>query len=343
LSRVPPVREWVDLQPLNTLAVPARARWFAALERAEQVPALHRWASERGLPLLVLGGGSNLVLREDFPGLVVHNRIRGRQWQARHHGVADLNLGAGENWHEVVLYAADAGYRGIENLALIPGSVGAAPVQNIGAYGMELSDSLVLVEAYDLAEGAWVSLGVDDCGLGYRTSRFKREPDRYLITRIVLRLSRERPLILGYQDLAHFFRAQDPSYLEPLDVARAVMAIRRATLPDPGRLPNVGSFFQNPEVSQTTYQALKDRFPDIVAWPLQAGYKLAAAWLIDQCGWKGYRDEKVGVHSRQALVLVNGNGGTGEDILGLAQRIARDVKARFGIQLTPEPRIIPPL
>ena len=249
-------------------------------------------------------------------------------------------LGAGENWHEAVLYAAGAGYRGIENLALIPGTAGAAPVQNIGAYGVELRDTLVSVTALDREAGKVITLECEDCEFAYRDSLFKRTPGRYVITEIRLRLSRNKPLQLGYRDLEEYLAETSPSELTVKDVATAVMAIRRRKLPDPEMIPNAGSFFKNPVVPSADYENLLARYPDMVGYAQSSSVKLAAAWLIDQCGWKGFRNENVGVHNRQALVLINHSGGTGRDILELAAKIRASVQDKFGVELEMEPGIV---
>ncbi len=269
--------------------------------------------------------------------------MRGRHWEDVRNDEATLVLGAGENWHDSVMYAATSGYRGIENLALIPGTAGAAPVQNIGAYGVELKDTLVSVTALDRHSGETVVLAGADCRFGYRDSLFKQEPGHYVITEIRLRLSRSRPLALDYGDLKGYFGDDlDVATLTPLEVANAVMAVRRRKLPDPQTLPNAGSFFKNPVVSDETWQRLQRDNPGIAGYPAVGSVKLAAAWLIDQCGWKGYRDARVGVHSHQALVLVNHSGGSGADILALARRIREDVKKRFGVELEMEPGVVAP-
>ncbi|CAN0565097.1 unnamed protein product, partial [Laminaria digitata] len=249
-------------------------------------------------------------------------------------------LGAGENWHEAVLYAAGAGYRGIENLALIPGTAGAAPVQNIGAYGVELCDTLVSVTALDRQSGNLVTLQREACEFAYRDSLFKRSPGRYVITEIRLRLSRSKPLQLGYRDLEEYLAETLASELTVMDVATAVMAIRRRKLPDPEMIPNAGSFFKNPVVPSADYQNLLVHYPDIVGYAQSSTVKLAAAWLIDQCGWKGFRNQSVGVHNRQALVLINHSGGTGRDILELAAKIRASVQDKFGVELEMEPGVV---
>ncbi|MCK7544192.1 UDP-N-acetylmuramate dehydrogenase [Marinobacter bryozoorum] len=331
--------ENADLKPLSTMATPATARYLLNASTPGEACSALAWASEDGIPVQVVGSGSNLVFCEDFPGLILHMALPGRRWEAVAGDEATIVLAAGENWHQSVLYAAGAGYRGIENLALIPGTAGAAPVQNIGAYGVELSDSFVSLLAWDRKHGQQVTLDRAACRFGYRDSLFKCEPERYLILEIRLRLSRTRPYVLGYGELGQWFDGNSPQ--SPLDVAEAVMAVRRRKLPDPAQLPNTGSFFKNPVVSQAHWEELKGRWPEMVAYPADDGVKLAAGWLIDQCGWKGYRNRTVGVHHRQALVLVNHSGGTGQDILELARRIRDDVMGRYGVLLEMEPGAVP--
>lgn len=340
MSQHPDIRENVELEALNTLHVPARARFFVEVHSAEELVWALDWAAERDHKVLILGGGSNLVFAGDFDGLVVRLAIRGRCWEHVEDHRATLALGAGENWHEAVLYASRAGYRGIENLALIPGTAGAAPVQNIGAYGVELCDCLESVTALDRKTGELITLDNAECRFAYRDSLFKHTPGRYVITEIRLGLSRSRPLVLGYRDLEDYLGDTPQSALTPLQVAEAVMAIRRRKLPDPAIIPNAGSFFKNPVVDGATFETLKARHPEIVAYPQEQGVKLAAAWLIDQCGWKGFRNARVGVHNRQALVLINHSGGNGSDILSLAKKIGQSVERRFGVSLEMEPGIV---
>lgn len=335
------LRAKIALTSMTTLRCPATARFFVDVTQEQDLVRALDWAAEQGLGTLILGGGSNLVLAGDVDGLVIRLAIPGRQWEDVSEEGATLVLGAGENWHEVVLYAAGSGYRGIENLALIPGTCGAAPVQNIGAYGVELKDTLVSVNAWDCEGRQMVTLENEACQFAYRDSVFKREPGRYLIVQVKLRLSRTRPLSLGYGDVVHYFsNVPDKAALTPLDVAEGVMAVRRRKLPDPEQIPNAGSFFKNPVVSQATWEQLKSTFPDIASYPGDTGVKLAAGWLIDQCGWKGYRNDKVGVHNHQALVLINHSNGTGKDILALAERIRADVADVYDIELEIEPRIV---
>jgi len=334
------VQESVGLLTLNTLRVSATARFFMDVTNLDDLRSALALAKKNGLKTLVLGSGSNLVFAGDFDGLVIRMKAAGRYWEQVGNTGATLVLGAGENWHDAVLYAAGAGYRGIENLALIPGTAGAAPVQNIGAYGVELCDTLISVTALDRESDQLVSLDNAECGFGYRDSLFKLSPGRYIITEIRLRLSREKPLQLGYKDLQDYLSETPPEHLTPLTVAEAVMAVRRRKLPDPAIIPNAGSFFKNPVVSADQFSKLQASQPGAVGYPRNDTVKMAAAWLIDQCGWKGYRNARVGVHNRQALVLINHSGGTGQDVLDLAADIRESVKARFGVNLEVEPGIV---
>jgi UDP-N-acetylmuramate dehydrogenase len=340
LNPSPDIREWVSLRAKNSLGIAAGARYFTEVESAEALHQALAWAEGQKLDTLILGGGSNLVFAGDFQGLVLQVSIHGRCWQDVDSDSATLALGAGESWHESVLYAAKAGYRGIENLALIPGTVGAAPVQNIGAYGVELADTLVDVTVLDRTTGEEKQLGCDECRFGYRDSLFKQQPGRFVIIRVRLRLSRTRGLQLDYRDLSDYLDGEDTTQLTPWDVAQAVMAVRRRKLPDPSLIPNAGSFFKNPVISLADWQRLQAQHPGAAGYPGEHSAKVAAAWLIDQCGWKGYRNERVGVHNRQALVLVNHSDGSGKDILELASRIREDVRSRFGIELEMEPGIV---
>ncbi|MEA1081769.1 UDP-N-acetylmuramate dehydrogenase [Marinobacter qingdaonensis] len=333
-------REFVELGDLNTLHVPAVARYYQEVADAEALQAALGWAEAKGLPVQILGGGSNLVFDGDFPGLVVRIAVRGRSWEQAAQQAATLVLGAGENWHEAVLYAAGAGYRGIENLALIPGTAGAAPVQNIGAYGVELCDTLESLTALDRRSGELVTLTNADCRFAYRDSLFKQNPGLYVILEVRLRLARDKPLALGYGDLEAYLGQVEPAELTAMAVAEAVMAIRRRKLPDPEMIPNAGSFFKNPVVPAAQFDELQASHPDIVGYPQSEGVKLAAAWLIDRCGWKGYRNARVGVHNRQALVLINHSGGSGRDILALAATIRDSVRDQFGVVLEMEPGIV---
>ena len=334
------LQENVGLTKLNTLCVSATARYYMDVASLNDLRSALAWAQDNGHKILVLGSGSNLVFAGNFDGLVIRMQIAARSWEQVDDKGATLVLGAGENWHDAVLYAAGAGYRGIENLALIPGTAGAAPVQNIGAYGVELCDTLISVTALDRDSNELLCLDNAECGFAYRDSLFKRSPGRYIITGIRLRLSRTKPLQLGYRDLEDYLGDTVSQELDVLTVAEAVMAIRRRKLPDPEMIPNAGSFFKNPVVPAEHFRELQAAHPDVVGYPQNGTVKLAAAWLIDQSGWKGYRNARVGVHNRQALVLINHSGGTGRDVLELASEISQSVQERFGVNLEMEPGIV---
>lgn len=326
-----------DLAHRNTLGVPSRAEWLAEVPKAEDLPELVRWARERQVPVRVLGGGSNLLLDERVGGLVVDLKMTGREHlHTQSDGRQQWRFAAGENWHEVVGFTVGQGLSGLENLALIPGSVGAAPIQNIGAYGVELSDTLVQVEAFDTEALQWIRLSAADCRFGYRDSLFKQQENRYIVTAVELCLSTSFRPQLDYGPLQALRENPD---LTPLDVMRAVIAIRQAKLPDPSQLPNAGSFFKNPIVDEGRYQALKVAFPELVAFPAGSRWKLAAGWMIDQCGLKGRsNDAGVGCYEKQALVLVNPNRAGFSQVAAWQARVQQSVRDMFGVGLEIEPR-----
>ncbi len=329
------------LRAHNTFGFDVNARAAARVTCAAQFEALHRDPRIANLPLLVLGGGSNVVFTRDFDGIVLLDEIAGRRVVREDDDAWYVEAGGGENWHAFVAWTLDQGMAGLENLALIPGTVGAAPIQNIGAYGLEMKtyfDSLVAVE---LATGRSERFDAARCAFGYRDSFFKREGRaRFAIVSVTFRLPKRWTPRLGYADVARELDARGIAQAgaTPRDVFDAVVAIRRAKLPDPLALGNAGSFFKNPVIDAAQFDALRARVPDIVSYPQPDGaVKLAAGWLIDRCGWKGRALGAAAVHDRQALVLVNLGGATGGDVLALAQAIQHDVRERFGVELEPEP------
>lgn len=332
--------EWAELTRRNSFGVAARARWLAEADNLEAVAEAVAEAERRDLPLIVLGGGSNVLLIDDLEAVVLVPALRGIEWLGCAAGRVHVRVAAGENWHAFVVAALAAGAYGLENLALIPGSVGAAPIQNIGAYGVELARSVLAVECLDRYRGALVRIAAEDCAFGYRDSRFKHEPDRWIITAVELALRSEAELCLDYAGVAEEIAARGwrPS---PQAVFDAVCALRRRKLPDPAQLGNAGSFFKNPLVASELAAALRERHPGLPVYPAAAGQaKLSAAWLIESCGWKGYREGDAGVHAAHALVLVNHGHARGAEILALARRIQASVAERFGVLLEPEPRIL---
>jgi len=338
----PAIQTDVDLAPLTTLGVPARAAHFCAAGSAAEIVAALDWARTRDLPVLVLGGGSNMVFVGDFAGLVLQPQLRGRALvdeTATHYLV---RVGAGERWHDTVEWTLSQGWPGLENLALIPGNVGAAPIQNIGAYGLELTDRFHSLEALDRNTGETVTLDRAACHFGYRDSIFKHDAGCNLIVLAVcFALPKAWAPMTGYRDLTEELDARHIATPSPRDIFDAVIAVRQRKLPDPAVLGNVGSFFKNPVVDGATHAALLARHPRLVSYPQADGrFKLAAGWLIDQAGWKGRTLGPARVHPAQALVLTNPGGARGADILALAQAIQHDVRERFGVALEPEPIMV---
>jgi len=329
----------IDLQPLNTFGLPARADRFVSIEHPAQLAALVAqpdWPTTRRL---VLGGGSNLVLTGDFRGLVLKVAIAGRRLVGEDDEAWYVEAGAGENWHDFVRWTLAQGWPGLENLSLIPGTVGAAPIQNIGAYGLEVAERLESLTAVSLESAAPRRFGRNDGRFGYRDSIFKRElGGRVMITSVTFRLPKRWQPVTRYADLARELGDRGVAAPTPLGISDAVIAIRRRKLPDPAHLGNAGSFFKNPVVDAGTLARLAAEHPALPHYPQADGsFKLAAGWLIDCCGWKGRRLGPVGAYDHQALVLVNHGGATGADVARLADAIRRDVHARFGVQLEREP------
>ncbi|WGL17175.1 UDP-N-acetylmuramate dehydrogenase [Microbulbifer bruguierae] len=333
----------VDLQPFNTMTIAAQAKYFCAASSLDDVREALVFAREHQLPILPLGGGSNIVLTGDYPGLALHLGLQGLEFETLDEGVR-VRAAAGENWHQLVMRCVAMDRGGLENLALIPGNIGAAPIQNIGAYGVELKDSFEQLTAMEIASGELVTFSAADCRFGYRDSVFKgAAKDRYLICEVVLKLSNDWQPAVEYPALQQYFaeRKQSQKGLTPSAIANAVIAIRNSKLPNPVEIPNTGSFFKNPLVSSTKYTALKLQYPDLVAFAAGDCWKLAAGWLIDKAGWRGFRRDGVGVHDRQALVLVNPGHRCGSEVVALANDIAADIQHKFGVVLEPEPRFYP--
>lgn len=328
----------VSLQGFNSLALPACAEYFCSVTDEQQIAQALDYARTNNLQVTALGGGSNLVLVGDIAGLVIYVNLKGISCVERHKDRATIEFAAGENWHEAIEYCLQQGWYGLENLSLIPGNMGAAPIQNIGAYGVELCDCFVALRAINIATGQAVVMDRQTCEFGYRDSIFKHKyKNQYLITQVSLELSVQPQVNLQYPALAEALAAQ--SKPTPEMVSAAVCAIRSAKLPDPAEIPNAGSFFKNPVVGPELLEQLQGDNPQMPCYPVEGGNsKIPAAWLIDQSGFKGMRSGNVGVHRHQALVLVN-FGGTGAELLDLATRIQSEVLKRFSIELEIEPRI----
>jgi UDP-N-acetylmuramate dehydrogenase len=332
----------VNLRALNTFGLPAvaarlvRVRSAADVRRVVDDPALGPAAK------FILGGGSNVVFTRDPPGPVLKVEVMGRRLVQAREDAWIVEFGAGENWHEAVAWTLAQGWPGLENLALIPGTCGAAPVQNIGAYGVELADRFESLDAVDLITGRTVTLDRAACRFGYRDSVFKQHlAGKSVITHVRLRLPRPWQPMLGYLDLQRRIAETGNTAPDAGTIFEWVCAIRRTKLPDPAHIGNVGSFFKNPVVTADQCRDIIDRNPELVHYPMPDGsVKLAAGWLIDACGWKGKAVGGAGVYDKQALVLVNRGGATGGEVVTLARAIQESVYGRFGIRLEPEPVVV---
>lgn len=342
-GRIPgaPVQaSWKDeaaVGPLTTFGATAHAHCLAEVATDAEV----RWALQdrAALPLMVLGGGSNVLMHRDWKGRMLHMNIRGVQKIADDGNAIEVVVGAGDSWHDWVMHALDEGWNGLENLALIPGSVGASPMQNIGAYGVEVKDRFAWLEAIHRETGALERFDAERCAFGYRDSVFKQaEKDKWVIVRVAFRLDRSAPLNTQYGAIQTELESRGwDRGTTHRQVAEAVMAIRQSKLPDPSEVGNAGSFFKNPVVSQAVFERIQSDHPEVAHYPAPGGkVKLAAGWLIDRAGWKGYRRGTCGVHDRQALVLVNYGGATGAEVWALALDIMEDVEAKYGVRLEPE-------
>ncbi len=328
----------VSLKAFNTFGVDVRAQVFAQAHSDADVREALAYCAQQQLPLLVIGGGSNLLLTADIPALVLRMATQGIRILSDDGAQVIVEAEAGEAWHPFVLWTLAQGLSGLENLSLIPGTVGAAPMQNIGAYGVEIKDVFAGLTALDRESGELRDFDLHACRFGYRDSLFKQQPGRWLILRVRFALSRVEHLHLGYGPVSQRLAQLGIAQPNASDVSQAICSIRSEKLPDPAVLGNAGSFFKNPLVPAALVAELKVDYPDLVAYPQADGQmKLAAGWLIERAGWKGFREADAGVHRLQALVLVNYGGATGLQLLNLAQRIQQDIAQRFKVQLEMEP------
>jgi UDP-N-acetylmuramate dehydrogenase len=344
----------VSLQRLNSFGIAARAARLVRVQSEDEVRDVLAWRDFTARRKLVLGGGCNMVLRGDVRALVLKVEVRGRRVVAENDTHVIVEAGAGENWHDFVAWTLAMGCPGLENLALIPGTVGASPVQNIGAYGIELQDRFHELDVIDLGDGRVFTLNSAQCGFGYRDSVFKHAPageggvglaGRALILRVRFALPKHWQPVLGYRDIERKMQEEGVAQPTARQIYDWVVAIRRSKLPDPVRLGNAGSFFKNPVVTSEQCRDIIGRDPELVYYPMTDGrFKLAAGWLIDSCGWKGKRVGNAAVYDKQALVLVNCGGrehpATGGEVMTLAKAIQTSVYERFGIRLEPEPVVI---
>lgn len=341
------IQENVSLQPYNTFGIDAKARYFVEITNIADLQALIRRKVYKEQEIFILGGGSNVLLTQDFEGLVIKMNIPGIEVVEENEELVRVRAGAGENWHQFVLYCITQGYGGIENLSLIPGTVGAAPMQNIGAYGVEIQDVFESLEAVHLTTGELKQFTHQECQFGYRDSIFKNTlKGKYVITHVTLRLNKQPVINTSYgaiEDTLKELRARQGYKARPViqEVSEAVIHIRQSKLPDPREIGNAGSFFKNPVVEAAKFEALQQQYAQVPGYQLPDGtVKVPAGWLIEQCGWKGKKVGNTGVHSKQALVLVNHGNAKGEEVWELAMQIKASVWEKFGIEISPEVNII---
>lgn len=324
------------------MGVSAKARFYVEVNTVDAHQKALEFAQENELPILILGGGSNILFVKDFPGLVVHQNSKGIELVAENDEQVEVRVAAGENWHQLVQFCVNKGWGGIENLSLIPGNVGAAPIQNIGAYGVELESVFSSLEALYVKTGEIRTFSKDECAFGYRDSIFKKElKGEVIIISVNLILQKNPKVQLSYKALSDYLeknRINNPGIKE---VSEAVIAIRQSKLPDPNEIGNTGSFFKNPVIPVSLFDDLKQEYPDIPAYPVSGEQvKVPAGWLIEKAGWKGKREGEVGMHAKQALVLVNYGKATGQELWEFANKVKRSVHQQFDIDLTPEVNII---
>ena len=336
------IRENFPLKDHNTFSISAKAKYFTEIETTEQLKEIFSSEQFKNEHKLILGGGSNLLFTKDFDGLVIKNNLKGIEKIYENNDYALLKVGAGENWHEFVLSSIKENLSGIENLSLIPGTVGAAPMQNIGAYGVEIKDVFYSLEAFDIATGEIKEFLKDECNFGYRESIFKKElKGKYIIVSVTFKLSKNHKINISYGAIKDTLTEMNIANPTIKDVSDAVSYIRSTKLPDPKVIGNAGSFFKNPEIDQNHFQVLKEKYPDIVSYPIDENkVKIPAGWLIEKAGWKGKTFENYGVHKNQALVLVNYGEAKGEQINNLADQIQTSIFNDFGIKLDKEVNII---
>tara|TARA_B110000483_G_scaffold226988_1_gene288303 strand:- start:1235 stop:2251 length:1017 start_codon:yes stop_codon:yes gene_type:complete len=327
---------------LNTFGLNIKAKYFTSINTVNELIEIKKTNEFKDLELLVLGGGSNILFTKDFDGLVILNNIKGKEIIVQNHHSVFLKIGAGENWHELVMYCVDKGWGGIENLSLIPGNTGTAPMQNIGAYGVEIKETFVELEALEILSGKIVKFNNSDCEFGYRESVFKNKmKNQYIILNITLELKKNPVFNVNYGDVKTILENQNIKNPSIKDVSNAIISIRRSKLPDPKKIGNSGSFFKNPIVSLKKLKLIKNKYPKIISYKINENeFKIAAGWMIEIAGWKGKRFNNFGVHEKQALVLVNYGLANGMEIFNLSEKIILDIKDKFGITLEREVNII---
>ena len=331
-----------SLRSYNTFGVDCISSFFTTINNLKDLDELYQHKLYKSQKKLILGGGSNILFTSNFDGLVIKNEIKGIEIIKETNDIVEVQIGAGVNWHEFVIHAVNNKWGGIENMSLIPGNCGTAPMQNIGAYGVEIKDTFVSLNAYEIETGKIVSFDRKRCEFGYRDSVFKNSlKDQYIILNIRLRLQKKPTLNTKYGEINNTLIKNKVSNPTIKDISDAVIEIRTSKLPDPKKIGNAGSFFKNPIISQGQFKEIKMKFPEIVSYPVnEQKVKLAAGWLIEKAGWKGKNFGNYGVHKKQSLVLVNYNSANGREIFNLSQEILEDVFNKFRVKLEREVNIL---
>ena len=331
------ISENSSLQNLHSFGCNEKANYFAKIGSMETIEKSIQWAKEKNIPYLILGAGSNILFTKTFEGLVLKMEIMGIKKLKETPSEIILEVGAGENWHHFVSYCVQKGWGGVENLSLIPGTVGAAPIQNIGAYGVEAKDAIASVTAYDTQSAQFITLQNSDCAFAYRTSLFKKDTSRYIISSVQFVLQKQPIFRTEYgaiKEVLHQINNKQPSVEA---ISSAVIQIRSEKLPDPKKLGNAGSFFKNPTITKDLFEVLVAKYPKMIAYPITDDtYKIAAGWLIEACGWKGIQKGSVGCYEKQSLVIVHYNNGPGIEIYNFSEEIIQSVLAKFEILLERE-------
>ena len=336
------VIENYPLIKLNTFGIDVKAKYFTSINTVNELIEIKKSEKFKDHELLILGGGSNILFTKDFNGLVILNNIKGKEIVDQNDDSIILKIGAGENWHELVMYCVDNGWAGIENLSLIPGNTGTAPMQNIGAYGVEIKETFVELEALEISSGKIVKFSNSECEFGYRESVFKNKmKNKYIILNITLELNKNPILNINYGDIKAILETKKIETPTIKDVSNAIISIRQRKLPDPKKIGNSGSFFKNPIIDINLLKLIEKKYPNVVSYKINENeFKIAAGWMIEKAGWKGKKFNNFGVHENQALVLVNYGLANGKEIFNLSEKIILDIKEKFGITLEREVNII---
>ena len=336
------VIENYPLIKLNTFGIDVKAKYFTSINTVNELIEIKESEKFKDRELLILGGGSNILFTKDFNGLVILNNIKGKEIVDQNDDSIILKIGAGENWHELVMYCVDNGWGGIENLSLIPGNTGTAPMQNIGAYGVEIKETFVELEALEISSGKIVKFSNSECEFGYRESVFKNKmKNKYIILNITLELNKNPILNINYGDIKAILETKKIETPTIKDVSNAIISIRQRKLPDPKKIGNSGSFFKNPIIDINLLKLIEKKYPNVVSYKINENeFKIAAGWMIEKAGWKGKKFNNFGVHENQALVLVNYGLANGKEIFNLSEKIILDIKEKFGITLEREVNII---